>query len=465
VLSEAEAVADVDGIYFPHSLDFRGRIYPIASYLSPQGYDLPRALLTFSQSCAVDDTAAKWLALHGANRLGDTPDGRKVSALTLDERVEWVHNHTNEIIQAAERPFDDLWWAEADKPLQFWAFCREWADLIRTNDRGEVFYSSLPCAMDGTCNGLQHFSALLRDESGARAVNVVPQDGPQDVYAVVAEKVLDRLAQSQDPIAMKWLGIHQTWGVVTRKLTKQPTMTFGYGSNRFGFTTQIISHLKDHPSYLAIKERFSSVEDGKAKDQFGHACKVMAEIIWMALGDTITNAFAGMDWMRHATKGASKANREIEWSVPGTGFRVRQEYYKEDRSRIATVLGGAVFKPSIWVATDKVDSRRQASGIAPNFVHSCDAAALMMTVVQAKAEGVESFAMIHDSYGTLAGDCETLSRCCRSAFARLYTHQDVLGGLYRDLAALWDDPSKCPPPPSPGELDVSHVLASRYFFS
>jgi DNA-directed RNA polymerase len=51
----------------------------------------------------------------------------------------------------------------------------------------------------------------------------------------------------------------------------------------------------------------------------------------------------------------------------------------------------------------------------------------------AAGEGVEHFAMIHDSYGTLAGDAPVLARCTRQAFHQLYTQQDVVAELYRQF--------------------------------
>ena len=39
---------------------------------------------------------------------------------------------------------------------------------------------------DGLCNGLQHYAALGRDWLGAKQVNLVPVDRPQDPYAGVA---------------------------------------------------------------------------------------------------------------------------------------------------------------------------------------------------------------------------------------------------------------------------------------
>jgi DNA-directed RNA polymerase len=46
------------------------------------------------------------------------------------------------------------------------------------------YVSHLPVHMDGSCNGLQHYAALGRDEAGGRAVNLLPSNTPQDVYKV-----------------------------------------------------------------------------------------------------------------------------------------------------------------------------------------------------------------------------------------------------------------------------------------
>ena len=52
----------------------------------------------------------------------------------------------------------------------------------------------MPIALDGTCNGLQHYAAMLRDEVGGKAVNLVPSDKPSDVYGDVAKIVRDKLS-------------------------------------------------------------------------------------------------------------------------------------------------------------------------------------------------------------------------------------------------------------------------------
>ena len=72
LLATAERYRKAQAFYFVHAVDFRGRAYPVTSYLSPQGNDLNKGLLTFGQSMAkpLGHEGVKWLAIHGANCYG-----------------------------------------------------------------------------------------------------------------------------------------------------------------------------------------------------------------------------------------------------------------------------------------------------------------------------------------------------------------------------------------------------------
>ena len=54
----------------------------------------------------------------------------------------------------------------------------------------ESYMSKLPIHQDGSCNGLQHYAALGRDESGGRAVNLLPVDKPQVRSWIMLDLVL-----------------------------------------------------------------------------------------------------------------------------------------------------------------------------------------------------------------------------------------------------------------------------------
>ena len=106
------------------------------------------------------------------------------------------------------------------------------------------YLSALPVQMDGTCNGLQNFSAILRDEIGGRAVNLIPSDKPQDIYTEVMNLVIHRVNAdtSNEELfgtAPKGGEDHRTtvgalargWvGNINRKVVKRPVMTLAYPS-------------------------------------------------------------------------------------------------------------------------------------------------------------------------------------------------------------------------------------------
>lgn len=81
-----------------------------------------------------------------------------------------------------------MWWASSDEPWQTLSACMEIAKALKSGDP-ENYVSGFPIHQDGSCNGLQHYAALGRDQIGAENVNLHPFDTPQDVYSSVAAMV------------------------------------------------------------------------------------------------------------------------------------------------------------------------------------------------------------------------------------------------------------------------------------
>ena len=464
LVADAETVAGRP-CWFVYSLDFRGRLYPVTTYLSPQGADESKALLYFHDAKPLGPHGEAYLAIHGMNVLGAIPNGPKVGTLTLEERTAWVREHTAQIRKVAQNPFEDLWWFNPDeKPMQFLAFCFEWDRLERWVEAGhsaETFVSGLPCAQDGSCNGIQHFAAMMRDPTTGYAVNLIPTARPQDLYQTIADDVLARL--ERDVQASPWASIWLQSGLVGRKLCKRPTMTYGYGSRRYGFAEQLREYVRARPQWYDIRGHF--VANGQGLNA---ACQYLSAIIWEALQVKAEAAAQAMEWMRKSVRAVVANNVPVRWTVPGTGFLVEQAYRKSYSRQVETILNGRLFKP-IAIAPDskKLDTHKQQNAIAPNVVHSFDAACLMLTVLHAQARGVTSFGMVHDSYATVAGDAAQLAASTRETFVMYYETYDVLELLYQHWLSVSGEALDLfpPPPPPQGTLDLRGVLASDFFFS
>jgi len=445
-LNVATIVEKDESIYFPYQLDFRGRAYAVPMWLNPQGPDYAKALLTFSEAKPIGtETGPGWLAIHGANTFG-------ADKITLEERIDWVEQNQESIRSCAADPLRDMWWTSANKPWQFLAFCFEWAEYCECVDAGGggEFMSSLPVMVDGTCNGLQHYSAMLRDTIGGHATNLIPSTRPQDVYGLVAERVMAQLDQDyvtgldNSMIAKKWYDMG-----VDRKITKRPVMVMPYGG------TQHACH-----AYVdaAVRERGITFDRAELK--------YLSKTVWCAIGDVVVSAREGMDWLRTITLILAKAGIALQWRTP-MGMVVTQNYLKHQATVITTYLFGKRFRPTLEVKTNEIDPQRSANGLPPNFIHSLDAAALQATVILADGNGITAFAAIHDSYGTHAATMHTLAACLRHSFVELYENNDPLLNLREWTISVLspEEAEKVPPLPSRGTLDLSLVKNSDFFFA
>lgn len=434
-LSMADKFKDEPAIYFPHNLDFRGRAYPIASILTPQGDDAAKALLQFSSGFALGDRGAFWLAVHLANCFG-------VDKVPFADRLAWVTKNEEAIFDSAMNPLDgSRLWETADSPWCALAACMEWLGYKMT---GESYVSHLPIALDGSCNGLQNFSAMLRDSIGGSATNLLPCDVPADIYMRVLEVANLQIkadAEMGKPEAIRWDGR------LTRDDVKRPVMTLPYGVTKSGMRAQ-------------IEEKIKKREGCESSDAF-----YIAEVLWNCIGQVVVAAREAMDWLKEAARVAASSDLPVSWTTPA-GFPVLQEYRVEASKTLSVHFGGRRMDITRVNSTLKLDRRRQALGISPNFVHSCDASHMMLSVVIAKDNGIDSFAMIHDSYATHAAHTDVLAASLRQAFVDQYT-PNVLEVFCKELEEQLEvtEAAKLPPLPPTGNLELSSVLESKYFFA
>ncbi len=443
-LQLANHYAKYDEFYFVWQLDFRSRKYPVESFMSPQVADWGKALIGFTYGFPIKDAGdADWLAIHGANLFGND----KVS---FAERIQWAWESEADIVKVAENPLDYMWWTQADKPWQFLGWCMEWYGLLR---EGWGYYTHLPCSADGSCNGLQHLSAILLDSHGGKACNLVPSDAPSDIYtdvAIRAEAVVKQEAQQGSEIAKKCLEFG-----ITRSLTKRPVMITPYSGTQHACREYIQDAIADR-----IEKKGDSNPFG---DDYFEASLYLSRHIWQAINETISSARQVMDYVKTIGSHYADANKHMEWITP-TNFLVVQPYLNTKKRRIETHIDGSIVRLSYQQEMDDVNRSRITTGSSPNFIHSLDAAALTETVVRCMDGGMTDFAMVHDSYGTHSPNMPVLSQVLREAFVEMYQDNDVLQQL-RDHACYTVGDNTLPQPPTKGTLDLSKVLESQYFFA
>ena len=448
-LEIANKFKDFDSIWFIFNCDFRGRIYCIQSLLNPQGNDLSKALLRFANGVPMGEHGEKWLKIHLANCYGH-------DKISMDDRIAWATENHESIMNVARNPllFRDQW-EDADSPWQYLSACFEYQEYIDSG-LGKDFLSSLVIGQDGTCSGIQHLCALNHDESSGKLVNLTSTDKPSDIYQTVCDVVERNIKDTKDTYLTQWKGN------ITRKTLKSNVMTFAYGSTHQGRQNQIRDYLrkqeqKGEPVFTF--PRNMSSRDRRSMEW--NLVVSLAKESTKAIEEVLTAPKAMMDWLKACVKEFNAEGKAMTWLTPA-GFPVVQDYKKQNMKKIDTNFDSFRMELRYKENTNKIDAKKCGLGFAPNYIHGQDSAHCMITTNRLKDLGVHHFSMVHDSFGVHAGHSQLLSDQLRLTFIE----------LYRGYAAesLWQELQEnlgraLPRPPALGNLDITRVMESDYFFN
>ncbi|BDA47730.1 probable DNA-directed RNA polymerase 2, chloroplastic/mitochondrial [Coccomyxa sp. Obi] len=438
-LMVADKFKDEPRFYYPHTLDFRGRAYPLHAHLNHMGSDVCRGILTFADAKPLGPDGLGWLYVLIANSWG-----QKVDKQSFEGRRHFVQRNLESVLDSAERPLDGhRWWIKAEKPWQCLAACMEVRDALASGNPA-AFPSRLPVQMDGSCNGLQHYAALGRDAEGGNAVNLRPNSAPQDVYGEIAATVRETVAVDAAQGVPEAIALLDQ---IDRKLVKQTVMTSVYGVTFIGARLQIQNRL---------------VERGWANNDALYRCSTYAaKMVLKGLDQNFDKATGIMQWLGQCAQVITSNGQAVAWHTP-LGLPVIQPYREKSQHIVVTVLQRVVVH--MKNADLPVLKRRQRTAFSPNYIHSLDSTHMMLTALACKQDGI-TFAGVHDSFWTHAGDAPALAQKLRRTFVDLHS-QPLLGQLLAEFKTRFPDMAhQFPPLPATGDLDLNEVLDSEYFFS
>lgn len=442
-----------DPFWFTYSCDFRGRLYCNSPLASLQGEDHLKAMIRFHEGKEMGKRGLYWLAVHGANKYG-------FDKCSYADRVRWVCSIEQTLRDLVEHPLSGRsrsFLMAADKPFQFLAFAFEWARADYGRDPSTRGH--LPIGLDGSCNGLQHFAALLRDRVGGASVNLTSSgDGvPADIYADVAERVV-QLLQEGHPIPDGDTGRAIRTGILgedpDRKLTKRPVMTLPYGATQQSCRQYTREYVKDNADKFGVHP-----DDDKAQWDIAIA---LTPVIWQAIKDCVHGAREAMDWLQKQASKVSRTGEPLRWRSPAD-FPVFQHYVEYESLRVRTSLFGDI-KLKLNGDPKGVDAVRARNGVAPNFVHSLDSSHMVFTINEAFGHrGMTAMACIHDDYGVHAADTDEFFHVIRQTFVWLYHNTNWLDAWKRQIEGQIEG-LELDPPPEQGDLWMGEVLESEFFF-
>jgi DNA-directed RNA polymerase len=410
----ANKYRDEESFWIPWSFDFRGRVYPLVTSLSPQGTDFDKSLFLFAEEGPVNPY---WLTFQVATTWG-------LDKSTMDDRQAWVNQNHDLISRIAKDPLDNLSeWSQAEEPWCFYAACVEYNDCVIEQTRST---SGLPVSVDATCSGLQHLSALTKDLSAAQMVNVVPTPKPTDAYALVAEKAKEFLPEAYHPL-------------MNRKVTKRTVMTTPYGVT-----------MNSARGYIR-EELPRTFEDGSPVE----LSLVTKAVFQQAIPAVIPGPIKAMGYIqRAAVEHVDKGHPYVSWVTP-SGFRVVQDCRVSESERVQTKLLGSRVQTHVFKSWDElsVDRKAHRGGSAPNLIHSLDAALLHLTYANCDLP----FTLIHDCILMRSCDLDWANTRIREVFVEMYS-QPILEDWARQLGVDFDHEVMI------NTLDIQAALDSTYLF-
>jgi len=510
IISMAETLRHAANIHNLYYYDFRGRKYLNTTYLHEQGADSAKALLLRSedQKEEIGAEGYKWLMISMAGTWAGNsgfPHKRKTDKISREERILWVKQNHSVLMGYGESPYTSTDWMKADKPWQFLALCRDY--YLATERLAETglfdHKSGVTCYIDGSNNGLQHLTALTRDDLTAPHVNLLSSSEPGDIYDTVAtdlwnnmeelvssfsankqrklntliddlielkkgvreveprsamRKLMDSALKSfrhdnsvliKEAAAVFWLRI--TDRKERRLIVKRNVMTLPYGGTPYGLGEQQIKDARKH-----------NIRDLNFMEATWGAW--LGRTLFQVCGSSIKRAMMLLKVLEEAGKVADVAGEFISWRVPITNFPVTQYYTEGITKKIWVQYGPRVGKTSTGYDRNTLqlnvcfleDTRpmknKQAAGLSPNLIHSLDAAHLALVCSTAPY----SVVTVHDSYGAMPSQMDHLYTHVREQFVELYRVNpihELAEQLGADLSFV-----------DMGDYDVSNILESEYAF-
>jgi DNA-directed RNA polymerase len=482
---QAKDLENEERIYFAWFLDRRGRLYPLASGISPQGADYAKALLMSADGAEITEDARRDLLINIATA-GDF-DG--VSKRDFFQRMMWAEKFTStEAFKAmVEDPITNKEWMEADEPFCFLALCNEFYRVFITGEQHKVFVFF---GKDATCSGVQILSAVIKDEKAARFTNVLVTEEPQDLYGEVAKEAqnlmqddawmtvqlekqeakrlarnskvqnsIDKAKEAGKPVPQVKLWEKRTScdvdpSVHDRDSNKVQAMTCGYGAT-------LRTRYNNIKQALDKKIKRGQIEEIHPADK---------NIVCAAGIDGMAQAFpAYMElnkWFKKFAQAAINAGREqITWTSP-SGMFVSQEYREPIFKQVDTYAAGGGHYGALglcsdggsYIETGYGDPKlsKNQSAIAANWTHSLDGAVMALGVLDVPA-GIPVYT-VHDCVYCLAGQFGSVIPQFRKAF-----HNVVTSPVLEELLESNGLTDVVPLPPI-GDLNIDEVLESPYLF-
>ena len=402
-----------DWFRFPHKLDSRGRDCVDMGGLSPQGCDLAKSLLLSHYK--------EVLTKKGYEALNET-------LLGYSEVPEWTES--DHILHATD-PLKNDSWKQADKPYSYLAGCFQLKEYL--DDPKKPVSVMIP--LDGKCNGLQHWSAMMKSDTIVARIGMSKDQESLDLYMYGAGEVKRVVRIKLKPHC-------------TRKALKNPLMTVSYGATR----ASVHKHFVD----LLGKGTEANLSASEIKE--------LTDATMSMLKNMMPEILEGMKFFKTCAGIINKEASTAEIIWPTYDRAMARQVYDEGIQRVLTVQLPDKNTVAVTYREFLGNSpmiNKSKSAIAPNIIHGMDATHLRMVASKLKELKIPCV-FIHDSFSVHVNHRDTLYEIITETFIELYSRDNM-----KKIKVFWETyySVELPEVPEKGNYDIESLRESTTFFS
>lgn len=464
----AKAAVFPDTFYQEYTCDYRGRVYASESYLNFQGSDIARGLFLFANKKKYTTEGVSALKAHICNCYGksilkkDIPTyfkedykayltKNKLASIALDkitneDKVRWTNENLSWILQ------ENSIRSDIEAPLMFLAACIELKAVLSNPD----YEGGLPIPLDGSCNGLQHLAAMTKDKQAGDLVSLTDSLIQKDIYQEIGKRLMtdNKAFFKQRKMTLK---------DVRSGISKRAVMVRAYSAG----VKRISENMWDDLHILGFDSKYNITKED---------CDMLSKGVLETLDKLAPGPQIAMRWFQYISQ--EELSREginhLTWVAP-SGFPVVFKCYQLTEVKFNGHIKGVGKNGQIkhiikdtkyysdkqsdgtWLQSQRpaVDRKGFAKGIAPNVVHSQDAAHLSMVLDVSEF----AIAVVHDSISVHGSDIKDLTEIIKEQFLVMYDTDNWFKDFAMNLSPTFEGEL-----PTLGSLDLKEVMKSRYFF-
>nr|QWO71439.1 RNA polymerase [Termitomyces sp. DKA64] len=479
--------------YIPTFYDFRGRIYSLVDYLTYQGEDMARSLITFYNGCEINENNIVYVLQHLANTAGK-------SKLKINSKNKWAIDFINQLnLLPFQLDFKDLSsffenrnnnielfndlkvvsifdlarnenvinvMSHSDEKLQFLNILFNLIKcLIKPNEK-----FCTPICFDATTSGFQHLAALFQDLDLAKASNVlnnieesnIVEKGEsvgeleleQELEKVERGDVYQKVAQTVNEYIEKELKDENLKNTllkidINRKLLKKPCMTVPYN---VGLKTMHLDLIK---AGFFIKKVDAVDVDKKDKSTFFIVSKdilkkgvtetvilrydelfMFSKFLYDAVYETFPSLAGYVKYLNKFASLISSLNKPIIWTTP-VGMKIYMGYTLFVQKNATVFIKKEKKRGStVSLPLNKINKLANKIAFLPNFIHSMDSANVQLLIKNLISENrfINLFT-IHDCFASTPETMRLLNYEVRRAFTMIYFDQNYIYTMHRNFLA------------------------------